>query len=123
MAREIREDQKYRDTLLKLIPSEIVAAYLVLQGIVPQHRAKWGMLIVSIILLVLTPLYLSMIQKVKRSSQLTVTTISFVVWIYSLGGPFREWGLHEAWIASIILVVWTLIVPLVLNPKQQPTIS
>ena len=117
MAREIKEDQKYRDRLLKLIPSEIVGAYLVLQGIIPQDRAKWGTLLVSIILVVLTPIYLSRINKVRRISQLTVTTISFVVWVYSMGGPFQAWGVYESWIGSVILVLWTLIVPLMVNPK------
>ncbi len=32
MAREIRIDQNYYDKLLKLIPSEIVAAYLIITG-------------------------------------------------------------------------------------------
>jgi len=48
MAREIKVDQNYRDMLLKLIPSEIVAAYMVLAGIIPQDYAKWGLLIVSV---------------------------------------------------------------------------
>ena len=120
MAREIREDQNYRDRLLKLIPSEIVAAYLVLSGIIPRE-AKLGTLIVSIILLVLVPFYLWRLHNVQRTSQLMITTISFVVWVYSLGGgPFAVWELYEPWIASVILVLWTLVIPLVVNPKSQP---
>lgn len=120
MSREIKEAQRYRDRLLKLIPSEIVAAYMVLSGIIPLDSAKWGTLIVSIILLVLVPFYLKRIQNVQRTSQLTVTTISFVVWVYSLGGPFEVWGLYKPWIGSVILVLWTLIMPLVVNPQPQP---
>jgi len=120
MAREIREDQNYRDRLLKLIPSEIVAAYLVLSGIIPRE-AKLGTLIVSIVLLVLVPFYLWRLHNVQRTSQLMITTISFVVWVYSLGGgPFAVWELYEPWIASVILVLWTLVIPLVVNPKSQP---
>jgi len=120
MAREIRVDQKYRDRLLKLIPSEIVAAYMVLAGIIPPDRAKWGTLIVSIVLLVLVPFYLWRMQNVQRNSQLIVTMISFVVWLYSLGGPFAAWGLYESWIGSVILILWTLIIPVLVNPKSQP---
>ena len=120
MAREIREDQNYRDRLLKLIPSEIVAAYLVLSGIIPRE-AKLGTLIVSIVLLVLVPFYLWRLHNVQRTSPLMITTISFVVWVYSLGGgPFAVWELYEPWIASVILVLWTLVIPLVVNPKSQP---
>ena len=120
MAREIREEQNYKDRLLKLIPSEIVAAYMVLAGIIPPDRAKWGTLIVSIVLLVLVPFYMWRMQNVRHNSQLIVTTISFVVWLYSLGGPFAAWGLHESWIGSVILILWTLIIPVAVNPKSQP---
>ena len=121
MAREIKVDQNYRDRLLKLIPSEIVAAYVVLAGVIPQHHAKWGLLIVSVILLVLVPFYLKLLQNVNRIVQIVITTISFAVWVYSLGGPFREWGLYYAWLSSVILILWTLIVPLFVNPQPQPS--
>ena len=115
MAREIRQDQNYRDRLLKLIPSEIVAAYLVLWGIIPGE-ATLGTLIVFIV-----PFYLWRLNNVQRTSQLIITTISFAVWVYSIGGgPFADWGLYEPWIASVILVLWTLVIPLVVNPKSQP---
>jgi hypothetical protein len=120
MAREIRQDQNYRDRLLKLIPSEIVAAYLVLSGIIPGE-ATLGTLIVFIVLLVLVPFYLWRLSNVQRTSQLIITTISFAVWVYSIGGgPFADWGLYEPWIASVILVLWTLVIPLAVNPKSQP---
>ncbi len=123
MPREIKEAQNYKDRLLKLIPSEIVAAYMVLAGIIPLASAKWGTLIVSIILLILVPFYLWKIHNVTRSSQIIVTSISFVVWVYSLGGPFQFWNLYRAWIGSVILVLWTLIVPLAINPKTQAQTS
>lgn len=41
MAKQINPDQTYRDKLLKLIPSEIVAAYMVLIGIIPENYSKW----------------------------------------------------------------------------------
>ena len=122
MAREIKPAQDYKDRLLKLIPSEIVAAYLVLSGIIPQESAKWGILLVSIVLLILVPLYLWRIHNVKSCIQLLFTAISFVVWIYSLGGPFEFWGIYKAWIGSVILVLWTLIIPLVVNPKPQAAV-
>jgi len=121
MAREIRKDQKYKDRLLKLIPTEIVAAYIVLAGIIPSASAKWGLLVVSVILFILVPLYLWRIQDVKRLSQIIFTPISFAIWIYSIGGPFLYWGIYEKWIGSVVLILWTLIVPIVVNPKTQPT--
>ncbi|MCK5058541.1 MAG: hypothetical protein KAT34_17935 [Candidatus Aminicenantes bacterium] len=42
MSRQIKTDEKYLGRLLKLIPSEMVAAYLAVQGIVPVKRTKNG---------------------------------------------------------------------------------
>jgi hypothetical protein len=117
MAREIKDVQNYQDRLLKLIPSEIVGAYMVLQGVIPPAQAKWGTTVVSGILFLLTPLYLKRLMQVNRLSQLLVTALSFAVWVYSLGGPFQYWGLYQPWLGSVVLILWTLIVPLLVNPK------
>jgi hypothetical protein len=118
MPREIKSDSTYRSKLLKLIPSEIVAAYMVLQGIVPADSGKWGLFAVSVVLLIITPFYLSKFENVKKAPQIVFSTLSFVIWIYSLGGPFVYWGLYKAWVASIVLVLWTLIVPLFFKNNQ-----
>ncbi|MBN1596531.1 hypothetical protein JW933_11450 [candidate division FCPU426 bacterium] len=123
MAREIKQMQTYQDRLLKLIPSEIIGAYLFLQGIIPPDQAKWGTTLVGVALLIMTPLYMQRIQKVSKKTQLLVTTLSFAVWVYSLGGPFSLWGLYQAWIGSVVLVLWTMTVPLFFSnkePQEQP---
>jgi len=115
MAREIKPNQDYRGKLLKLIPSEIVAAYMALQGVVPENSAKWGLTIVAILLLLITPFYLRIVEKVKGKPQIVFSTISFIVWLYSLGGPFRYFDLYQPWIATIVLVLWTMLIPVFLG--------
>jgi hypothetical protein len=120
MAREIRSVESYRNKLLKLIPSEIVAAYMVIIGIIPKNYAKWGTLIVAIILLILTPFYLKMLEKVTSNVQVVFCSLSFVVWIYSLGGmggPFMHWNIYQPWIGSVVLILWTLMIPMFVKPK------
>jgi hypothetical protein len=117
MARQIKDVQTYQDRLLKLIPSEIIGAYLFLQGVIPNEHGKWGTSIVVLVLCIMTPLYLNRVQKVNKMNQLLVTTISFLVWVYSFGGPFAFWGIYQAWLGSVILVLWTMTVPLVFTPK------
>ncbi|MGI0024139.1 MAG: hypothetical protein ACREA4_03210 [Nitrososphaera sp.] len=132
MSRQINESQSYQDKLVKLIPTEIVGAYMVLAGIVPQEYAKPGSLTISISLLILTPLYLWRFSNVNAKLQLLVTACSFVVWVYSLGGPFSAFGIHYPWLASILLILWTLTIPLFVGPDKvtddaptttQPTIT
>lgn len=117
MPREIKPNQDYRGKLLKLIPSEIVAAYMALQGVVPENSAKWGLTIVAILLLLITPFYLRIVEKVKGKPQIVFSTLSFIVWIYSLGGPFRYFDLYQPWIATIVLVLWTMLIPVFLGSE------
>jgi hypothetical protein len=68
--------------------------------------------IVFFILLVLTPIYLRKVSKVNNVTQLGVTTISFIIWVYTLGGPFVVWGIYYSLIGSVVLVLWSVIIPL-----------
>ncbi len=72
--------------------------------------------VVFFILLVLTPIYLWRVGSVTNIIQLVVTTISFIVWVYTLGGPFVVWKIFYPLISSIILVLWSLITPLIVPP-------
>jgi hypothetical protein len=119
MAREVKIDQDYKSKLLKLIPSEIVAAYLVIEGIIPDERKYIGTLITSLILLVLVPLYLRKIYHVHRFGQHVFVMLAFVIWVYSLGGPFKFWNIWEAWIGSSLLILYTLSIPLFYRPGEQ----
>ena len=126
MARAIKRNQDYKSKLRKLIPTEIIAAYMVIHGIFQgqviqvgekdlTHIVGWS---VFAALLILTPLYLVKIHDVKSKAQMLLTTLSFPVWVYTIGGPFEMAGWYQPQIASCILVVWTLIIPLVMVSEK-----
>ena len=134
MPREVNTTQPYYDKLVKLIPSEIIGAYLVLSNILgyaggniqTKALAASGteaemrpvlIQVVFFILLALTPLYLRKISRVKNVTQLVVTTFSFIIWVYTLGGPFSVWGIYYSLIGSVVLVLWSLIIPLFVQAK------
>ena len=120
MAREIQRRNPYKERLLKLIPTEIVAAYLVIEGLIPQEATHGA--VVSLIsfgvLLGLIPLYLKKTMQVHQPWQIVFTMVSFVVWVYSLGGPFIHYGLHISYMGSVLLILWTLLIPLVYRPAS-----
>ena len=118
MAREVAQTNHYKDRLLKLIPSEIVAAYLVIEGIIPSGATHGALvsLIAALVLLILIPFYLRKTMAVKRTGQILLTMVSFVIWIYSLGGPFAHYDIHVGYVGSVLLVLWTLVMPLVYKP-------
>ena len=118
MAREIRPAQRYSERLLKLIPSEIIAAWVAIQGMIPAESGPWFPTGAAAVLLVLTPFYLRRFQNVRRPEQLAVSSLSFLVWVYTLGGPFRYWGLYRPWSASVLLVLWTVAMPLFMGREE-----
>ena len=127
MARTIKPEQDYKSKLLKLIPSEIIAAYMAIQSVFGGQVIQVGERdltqvvgwLVFVALLVLTPLYLVKIHKVKSKAQIILTVLSFPVWVYTIGGPFKMAGWYQPQIAACILVVWTLIIPLVIGTEKK----
>ncbi len=119
MAREVKTDQDYKSKLLKLIPSEIVAAYILIGGIIPADYKYLGTLVTAVIMLVLIPFYLRRLYDVKRLGQIVYVMIAFVIWIYTLGEPFRHWGIWQEWIGSALLIIYTLTIPLFYHPRPE----
>lgn len=127
MAREVNRTQSYPDKIVKLIPTEIVGAYMALAGIVgigapggtdPDSLSKVLIQIVFFALVILTPLYLWKASGVHNILQLIVTTVAFIIWIYTLGGPFEVWGIYEPRIAALILILWSIAIPLIVRPAK-----
>lgn len=121
----------YRDKLLKLIPAEIVAAFLALKGVLDAAQNVEGIELIQWIvfvgLLIFTPLIFRYIYRVKDVKQHVLTTLAFVVWVFTVGGPFDQFFLGpdgdilpiKGIIASIVLVFYTLTVPMLL-PSKPP---
>ena len=110
MVRQIVVKDGYRDRLVKLIPAEIVAAYLALQ---PSLVDLGDAVIVVVIaaLFVLTFFYLRQLGGVKNLFQLGFSSISFLIWVYSIAPEPILKVLYNPPLASVVLVMWTLLVP------------
>jgi hypothetical protein len=70
MPRAVASKDRYASTVIKYIPTEIVGAYLAVQGIVqtaPKATADWLIVGVAAILMILTPLYLLFVQHVRAT--------------------------------------------------------
>jgi hypothetical protein len=130
MSREINTTQPYADKLVKLIPTEIVGAYMVLAVVLgddPSGTAPAGAVplvppdselkrillrVVFMALLLLTPVYLRRIGRVSNFAQLAASTVSYIIWVYTLRGPFGPLDLYNPLIAAVLLVLWSLTIPL-----------
>jgi len=129
MPREVNDTQPFADKLVKLIPTEIVGAYMVLAGIIgfsptsnsvpTDGMARTLIQVVFFILLILTPIYLRMVTGVSNLVQIIVTSISFIVWVYTLGGPFVVWKIFYPLVSSVVLVLWSLVTPLLVKSADS----
>jgi hypothetical protein len=104
----------YVDRLFKYIPAELVAGYIFVTGVTNQLTQGVGIRILHwslfVVFCILTPLYLWRIQKVKKVQQHIISIISFVVWVFALGGPFSFYGWYNPVYGQILLPVFILIV-------------
>jgi hypothetical protein len=121
MGRAIEQDNSFLQVLLKLIPSEVIAVFVFIQGVMPRQLVPH--LVVTLLLLALTPFYLAWATGVRSRPQLVISSLSFVVWVYAMGlGPFRfvhaPW--YEPWHGAVALAVWTLVPPMALSRGGGP---
>ena len=115
MARQILETNSYSDRLLKLVPAEWVSSYVAIKGILDSNSNAGNGVYFAVIAvqLVVLPIYLRYALRIENKAQVFVTTVSFLVWVFSLGGGhFGQLGWYETYYGSIALILWTSTIPI-----------
>ena len=121
MSRTIEQENSFLQVLLKLIPSEVIAVFIFIQGVMPPSLLPH--LVMAVFLVAITPVYLTRASGVSSRAQLVVSTLSLVVWIYAIGtGPLRfvHPPYYEPWHGAVALAVWTLVPPIFLTQRNAP---
>jgi hypothetical protein len=124
MGRAIEQENSFLQVLLKLIPSEVIAVFVFVQGVLPGKF--WPHFIMALVLIGLTPLYLYHAAGVRTRVQLVLSTLSMMVWIYAMGtGPLRfvHPPYYEPWHGAVVLAVWTLVPPMLLTQRSTQDLS
>jgi hypothetical protein len=111
--------REYFERLIKMIPAEVVGLYLVGSGFIPESQ--------RIVLLIWTLVCLFGVVAIRiwgtadpsqnnpRPPQwpaVFISTVSFALWIYSIGGAFAAYGLSQPYLASLLVLGWTFFVPI-----------
>ncbi len=121
MGRSIEQENSFLQVLLKLIPSEVIAVFIFIQGVMPG--LFWPHFAAALVLIAVTPVYLRMAAGVRSRAQLVLSTLSMAVWIYAMGtGPLRfvRPPYYEPWHGAVLLALWTLVPPMFLAQRQEP---
>ena len=107
----------YLDRLLKMIPAEVISLYLVGSGLIPEDQSivlvVWA--VVCLAGAVLVRVYGTadpVNNKPTDWVHVAISSVAFIIWVYSLGGPFAAYGLHVAYAGSLLVLAWTFFVPL-----------
>ena len=119
---------EYLGRLVKYIPSEIIALYVAVAGVIPTppnntdkaasvtHVALWWNFFLC---LLLTPIYIWWAtrnpNRMFPTVQITLSTIAFAVWVFALGGPFEH--MRPGYVASIVLMFVTFVFGMI-KPNQ-----
>ena len=109
------EVKSYLEKIAKLIPSEVIAGYITLIGLlvaVKNLELRVVFYAIAFVLcLVLTPIYLNYQSDPGKPKKihLCVSMVAFVVWAYATSGLQVTPQLYDPAIASFTLVAFSLI--------------
>ncbi len=101
----------WMDRLIRLIPSEIVAVYLAGKGYATSWLGIWAIVCLGLVLIIRIWGTKEPGKKVQWVA-VVVSAISFVIWIYAMGGQFLSLSLPDPGVASAAMLVWTVVVPI-----------
>jgi hypothetical protein len=107
----------YLDRLLKMIPAEVVSLYLVGSGFIPEGQGIvltiWAVIcLIGVVALRAYGTTDPVEKKPPDWVHVAISSIAFVIWVYSLGGPFKAQGLAVPYIGSLLVLAWTFFVPM-----------
>lgn len=107
----IKQDN-YLERLFKYIPSEIVLLYITCEKIIlSQAKISIGLYwFISGFCFVITPIYLLIVMKVRKIPQLIISTLSFAVWVFALGGPFNFLTWYKPLYGALTLPIFTFLI-------------
>ena len=99
-----------------MIPGEVVGLYLVGSGLIPKDQTAalvvWSVVCVAAVVVVRAFGTADPKQKLSPAwVQVGISTIAFVIWLYSIGGPFVAFGIYVPFIGSLLVLAWSFFVP------------
>lgn len=97
--------------LITLVPSEVVAVYLAGRGYATTWLGIWGLIC---LFLVFAVRIWGTREPGKGPQWITVlvSVVSYVIWVYAIGGRILDFTLPDPGMASAAVLVWTVVVPI-----------
>jgi hypothetical protein len=116
---------KFWDRVIKNIPADIVGAWVAVTGLissatdVPTSTILWITFVFGIVLtFVWTWRQTSEPGKKPALTQTFISTGSFIVWVFALGGPFATMDFYRPLYGSLLLIGYSLLVSIPIPPEK-----
>jgi hypothetical protein len=111
--------KEYLGRLIKMIPSEVIGLYLAGIGVISANDDGTLQLIwvaVCLVGVIAVRWYGTSDAEKGLKPQwpvIFISSVSFVIWIYSMGGPFVSLGLFRPVLGTLFVSAWSFFVPLI----------
>ncbi|GAB5381146.1 MAG: hypothetical protein Alis3KO_04190 [Aliiglaciecola sp.] len=118
------EPDGYGDRLLKLIPAEVIALFMAMDGVITDN----GDNSVALSLIILgvgvfaTWFYLKLFQKVDNTTQIIISMLAFAVWAINIGHGFQQAELIKPSYAALALLIFTFFAPKIPMGKSKESL-
>jgi hypothetical protein len=107
----------YFDRVIKYIPTDIVGAWVAVMGLIngaaniPKGTILWIAFIFGVPLTAIWTLKQTAEPKKPLAiTQTMISTGSFIVWVFALGGPFATLDFYRPVYGSLLLILYTLVI-------------
>ncbi|MGH8476274.1 MAG: hypothetical protein ACRER2_10990 [Methylococcales bacterium] len=119
-----KKEDEYVVRLVKLIPGDVLAGYIAGSSVIPKEKplviAIWA--VVCLVAVVVTRYRGTFEKHKKQSPQLPVVMLSaieFVILVYTEGGPFVAYGLHEPYLGPLLSIAFAFFAPYIYHPRGK----
>lgn len=95
--------------LVKLVPAEVVAVYLAGRPLAEaRYAGEWPVACFALVIIVRA--WGTRDRRGPQWISVAIASVSFVLWVYAMGGRFITWNL-DVNLAALAVLVWTTLVP------------
>jgi hypothetical protein len=126
--------------VVKYIPADVVAAWVTVSSLITSplttggatattqtaqdNTILWVLFFVFVLLTAIWTWRTTLDPQTNApvaKTQILVSTISFIVWVFGLGGPFTSIPLvrQKPALGGVALIIWTLIAGMIVPPKKE----
>lgn len=117
----------YVQKVIKLIPSEMVGAYLVGATMAPTVVGEQWWAAVCLVAVIVLRVYLtrrgpdaSTPGRNVQWDSVAVAAVSFVIWVHAMGDHLPGLGWVPAHVASQALILWSIFAPIIVKGDPVP---